>query len=72
MVGSPTVSPSSMRRSASTRTATSKTRCFQEVADSLGVLLEEEHGVAWLDVLREHESRDIRVLCADPPHRHEQ
>ena len=66
MVGSITVSPSAMRRRASTRIADVEDALLEQVADALGVLFEQPQRVARLDVLRQHEHADVGVARADP------
>ena len=65
IVGSTTHSPSSMRRSASTSTASVGHALLEQVADALGRLLEQPQRVARLEVVGEHEHADVGVLAAD-------
>ena len=60
-----TVSPSAIRRSASTRIANVEDPFLEEVTDPLRVVLDEAHGVAGLDVLREDEYADCAMFRPD-------
>ena len=65
IVGSRTHSPSSMRSQRVDEHGDVRDALLEQVAGALGVLLEQAHRVARLEVVREHEHADLGMRAAD-------